>query len=111
MTNPQTTSSWHCRLCGTIMPSGVPCACGAKPQTTEPDYKALLLSLLASMTMCDHMGDVCGDVQSVMDKMGVKCDVDLSDSREFRRVLHGLGAKTLYGSEIWDEEDEQDDDE
>jgi len=78
-------------------------------QTTEPNYKELLLSLIASMTLADHMGDVCDDVQTVMDKMGIECSVDLSgegDAQDFKRLLHNMGAKTVYGTEIWDADDE-----
>ena len=75
---------------------------------TTPDYRKIILDFAASLTLCDHMGDVCGDLQKVMDLIGVKCDVDLSEGSKgpFRKILHDLGAKTLWGSEIWEEGDQ-----
>ena len=76
---------------------------------TTPDYRKVLFDLVASLTLCDNMSDVCGDVQEAMDQVGIECDVDLSEGSTgpFRKILHGLGAKTLNGTEIWDENDEE----
>lgn len=80
----------------------------AKTKTT-PDYKKVLLDLVASLTLCDNMSDVCGDVQEAMDQIGIECDVDLSEGSTgpFIKILHNLGAKTLNGVEIWDKDDEE----
>lgn len=70
---------------------------------SETDYKQIMLDLFASLTLCDNMGDVCGDVQEAMDRIGIKCYVDLSDGDgkdDFLQVLKDNGAKYQFGGEI-----------
>jgi hypothetical protein len=81
----------------------------SKDSQTTPDYRKILLDFAASLTLCDHMGDVCDDLQKVMDLIGVECDVDLSEGSKgpFKKILRGLGAKTLYGTDIGSDEDDE----
>ena len=79
------------------------------------DYEALLLQLLGSLTLCDHMGDVADDVLAVMGRLGIEdaYDDEYDDwKRSIGRTLHDLGVTTLYDSELWcaDDDDEDDDD-
>ena len=64
--------------------------------------REILLSLCASLTLCDHMGDVSEDVDAALELAGIKIGDDNDDDWGTRvaRTLHGLGVKTLYGSEV-----------
>jgi hypothetical protein len=58
------------------------------------ENEKLLLQFIASLTLCDHMGDVCDDI-----------NVDLHD---LGRQLGKLGITTLGGIELTDEDEPQD---
>lgn len=66
--------------------------------------RELLLSFIASLTLCDHMGDVSDDISSVLKKMG---EVELLDAYlngdEFSGLAKALvkrGITTLYGTKL-----------
>jgi hypothetical protein len=67
----------------------------------------LLLQLIASLTLCDHMGDVYNDIDVVLKKLGINY-IDTEESYtpmgEFgswvRQKLHNQGVTTLYGSSL-----------
>ncbi len=65
---------------------------------TEPDYPEILLQLIASLTLCDHMGDVSNDMQRALELAGVAVDWD--DEDELRAALHAMGVTTLYGTSL-----------
>lgn len=80
-----------------------------KPETAE-EYRALLLNFVASLMLCDHMGDVSNDMLIVLEDLGVKVEDMDEGGREWGslpRQLHQMGARTLYGSEIWDPADDE----
>lgn len=64
----------------------------------------ILLQLIASLTLCDHMGDVCDSIQKTLDLLSIKVD-EWNDLYELGSVLGKMGITTLYGTELWDEED------
>ena len=68
---------------------------------TEPAYKSILFALCASLTLCDHLGDVCEDVFEALDQAGIKVD----QVEEFSDIIPLLPqpAVTLHGS-TFDEE-------
>lgn len=70
----------------------------------DKDYKAMILSLVASATLCDHMGDMWNDLNFVLKEMGE--DDLLEEFDELPKKLHLRGIKTVYGSEVWSKEDE-----
>ncbi len=70
---------------------------------TEPDYKSILFSLCASLTLCDHMGDVCEDVFEALKKAGIKTK-DANDLEDVYKLLPE-GTRTLYGTIIGDDDD------
>lgn len=84
----------------------------AGARASEPDYRAILLSLCASLTLCDHMGDVSDYVFKALEMAGVKVDEDDDGGGEWtdevQRTLHAMGVKTLYNTSVGDE-DESDD--
>lgn len=64
----------------------------------------LMLQFIASLTLCDHMGDVSNDVWYVMKKLDLpKSVLDADNFDELRKELHKLGVTTLYGTQIGDE--------
>lgn len=75
------------------------------PPPPPPDVRALLLSLCGSLTLCDHQGDVLGDVEHVLKALGIEVDDEGEDDygRAVRRALHALGVQTLYGTPLADD--------
>ena len=76
----------------------------------------LLMELIASLTLADHMGDVSNDVSYVLTKLGLN-NVAADDwdgeahFEETMKMLHGLGVTTLYGTSLeLEPKDEGDDD-
>jgi hypothetical protein len=70
---------------------------------TEPDYRKILLNLCASLTLADHLGDVCGYVCEAMMQAGVLTkeeEADIGEMHELASWLHELGATTLYGTSV-----------
>jgi hypothetical protein len=65
---------------------------------TEGELRALLLSFLGSLTLCDHMSDVMQDCRSVIDRLGL--GKNLSSIEELADLLRPMGVKTLYGTDI-----------
>jgi len=72
----------------------------------EMDYKELLLKLLASLTLCDHEGDIWDDVNTVLEVLGMKhigyeaeCFGDLG--ADFAKE----GITTIYGTFLGDEDE------
>jgi hypothetical protein len=73
------------------------------PETVD-EYRALLLSFIASLTLCDHMGDVAGDVQDVLKRIDLKIEWD--EMYELGRALGKMGVKTLYNTELGSDDDD-----
>jgi hypothetical protein len=65
---------------------------------TADELRALLLQFLASLTLCDHIGDVANDVDVVLRRLGIQWDWD--DFRGLANHLGRAGVTTLYGSRI-----------
>jgi hypothetical protein len=77
--------------------------------TPEPDCRMLLLQLIGSLTLCDHMGDVSNDVVMVLKKLGIEWESPEDGQDEWGTLahqLHEMGVTTLYGSQLWCAEDE-----
>lgn len=66
------------------------------------DNEKLLLKFIASLTLCDHMGDVSNDVDDVLKKLGI--DIDWDEWSDLRQELYLLGITTLNGTELSGEE-------
>lgn len=73
----------------------------------EPDYRTILLSLIGSLTLCDHMGDVSNDVQEALDQIGLKIEWD--EWHELGAALGKMGVTTLLGTPLSDADDEESD--
>jgi hypothetical protein len=72
----------------------------------EIDYQEILLKLIASLTLCDHMGDVSNEIIDVLEKIGFTYENDGEEEFEcLQKALHFRGITTLNGTEIWSEED------
>lgn len=79
--------------------------------TTELDYKELLLSFIASLTLADHLGDVFEDVDTVFEMIGVEVpeEVKYPEEGEYNEGLgewlaKEYGVKTLYGTSLVNDE-------
>lgn len=70
----------------------------------ELDYRDILLRFIASLTLCEHMGDVADDIETVLDILGIK--LEWEDLYDLRMKLGKMGIKTLYGTALIDDEDE-----
>ncbi len=74
----------------------------------EPDYKALLFQLCASLTLCDHMGDVAEDIFDVLKMAGLeKAEEETGTEDWMDLVLKTLppGTTTIYGTTLRDDDD------
>ena len=65
----------------------------------EPDYLKILLQLIASLTLCDHMGDVGNDMMHALELAGVDVK-DIWDENEPAATLHAMGVTTLVGTSL-----------
>lgn len=72
---------------------------------TDLDHRTLLLQFIGSLTLCDHMGDVSDDVAKVLDIMGL--DIEWDEWDDLGKALSEMGITTLYGTELWHEEDDR----
>jgi hypothetical protein len=64
----------------------------------EEGYKELLLQLIGSLTLCDHLGDVADDVQIVLDRLGL--DITWTEWEELGDALGQMGITTLLGTSL-----------
>ncbi len=68
---------------------------------SDTEYRNLLLSLIASLTLSDHMGDVSNDVHTCLRRIpDIPNDVLSCDWEELGPRLGRMGIKTLYGTEL-----------
>lgn len=77
------------------------------------DVRDLLLRLLASLCLDDHMGDVADGVYRVLKELGLedKYEEDYDNwQTSVLKTLSELGVTTLYGTEISDIDFEEEDD-
>lgn len=71
--------------------------------------RGLLLSLVASLTLCDHMGDVGDDIFTVLKKLGEPWSVtEWSGLDELREALAKHGIRTLYGTDLSSGDEDED---
>ena len=75
--------------------------------TKEPDYKAILFALCASIGIDDNNRDIFEDVIEALRQAGIP-DSELDIVEEFSDIVQVLPkpVKTLYGTILDDEEDE-----
>lgn len=62
------------------------------------EYRKLLLNLMGSLTLCDHMGDVLNAISFVMPELGM--DRKWWEVEEAKQILHDNGATALRGSPL-----------
>ena len=54
------------------------------------EYRMLLLQFVASLTLCDHMGDVSNDVDIVLKRLGVEPPEEIMyDEDPWGALAHG----------------------
>lgn len=76
----------------------------------ENNPEQLILSFIGSLTLSDHLGDVCNDVDHVLRLLGRKNIIkeweesDSGDLSALGTVLGKHGIKTLYGTPLTDGE-------
>lgn len=75
---------------------------------TEPNYKQILINLIAGLHLADHMGDVASDVWEALsqaDLLKGKRPLDFDEMRDMAVFLGAeYGATTLYGTQLTDDE-------
>ena len=67
--------------------------------------REILLSLIASLTLCDHMGDVADDVCTVLKMLSIEYDDTGDWELDVGRAMYSLGVKTLHGTEVGGDDD------
>ena len=60
----------------------------------------LVLQLVASLCLADHMGDAWSDVDRFLKKASIKLEVDEMDESPYFKGLAKLGVSTLYGTNL-----------
>ena len=70
---------------------------------TPEEYHKLILSIVASATIADHMGDMWDDLNKVLEEIGEKELTE--DHDELHDKLAKRGIKTVWGSELEIEDD------
>lgn len=72
---------------------------------SDPDYKDILYRLIASMSLCDHMGDVMSDCMYALKDTGIKLPDEVDEISKLMPYMfreQGI-TKTSVGSDIDDE--------
>lgn len=65
--------------------------------------REILLSLLASLSLCDHIGDVAADVFKALELLGMDVSEEVESLDDVGRWLYRTyGVKTLYGTDFED---------
>lgn len=60
----------------------------------------LVLQLVASLCLADHMGEAWSDVDDFLKKAKVELEVNEMDESPYFSGLANLGVTTLYGTEL-----------
>ena len=60
--------------------------------------KQILLQFIASLTLCEHMGDVSNDIDKVFDMLEI--NIEWSDLDELYKELGKMGITTLHGTKL-----------
>lgn len=66
-----------------------------------PTARDILLMLIGSLTLADHMGDVSGDVSKALKMLGL--DIEWDDWGDLGKRLAEMGVTTLYGTSLGDD--------
>jgi hypothetical protein len=77
-------------------------------ESTAAQDHGLLLKLIASLTLADHLGDVVDDVRKVLQLAEIEIEWDSWE--ELAEALAERGITTLYGTSLARDEDEEDED-
>lgn len=68
------------------------------------DDRKILLEFIASLTLCDHMGDVGDDIDTVLKRIGFVGPTSVNGNEDYlvevRALLHKEGIRTLYGNPL-----------
>ena len=64
----------------------------------EPDYRQILLQLIGSLTLDEHMGDVSNSVSEALTRAGFV--VDWEEWPDLRSWLAQQGITTLWGTDL-----------
>lgn len=76
----------------------------------QPDYRKILLQLIGSLTLADHMGDASNDMDTAL-RMALPECVDEIDELEWEDLGEWLckkhGVTTLHGTPLWEPEDDE----
>lgn len=67
------------------------------------DYREVLLSLIGSLTLADHMGDAANDIWAALRRIGLEPPDTVSDLTDLGQWLGRMGIRTLYGTELSDD--------
>lgn len=68
----------------------------SQEEAALPDYRQILLCLICSLSLCDNMSDVAGDVGTALKQIGEEIEWD--DLEELGEKLRAKGISTLYGT-------------
>ena len=69
----------------------------------QVDFEMLFYQLIASLTLCDHLGDVGNDVERALTLAGQ--DIEWDNWGQLGKELGRRGIKTLWGTSLGDFDD------
>lgn len=70
--------------------------------------RELLLQLIGSLTLSDHMGDAANNVDRVLNLLGIEIVEDGDDFLDaVAKKLHSMGVTSLYGTSLGGEDEEE----
>lgn len=67
----------------------------------EINYKEILLSLIKSLCLCDHMGDVADEIETILELYNIEIQEEEDDwASDVINTLEKLDIKFLYELEV-----------
>ena len=64
----------------------------------DQECRDLILQFIASLALCDHMGDVADDVDVMLKRLGI--EIEWHEWSELLDALDEMGIQTLHGTEL-----------
>ena len=77
-------------------------------QAERDKYETTIYQFIASLTFCDHLGDVCNEIDTMLGRIGSDIrSEDWCDLWELSGLLGKRGITTLYGTSLGDDDEEK----
>lgn len=71
--------------------------------SVNKECKKYILQIVASLCLCDHIGDVMGDIGKILEDIEFDDDDEWYELHELLDILAKRDVTTLFGTELGDE--------